>query len=157
VIEEVEEYKMIVAGSYIVVLDFEEDTLVQDFDKEIEAYMYLNDLKNDFGWTFDFVVEDIDFEESYIDFEEEYMDFVEQNFVVEVGIEVVVAYMYLNVEDSVVEHFELVVVNNYYFDEDYVAYMYLIYENYFHYIHFDYYIVDFLHFDWKDRKIEIHH
>ena len=139
-IEEVETCKVVVADSYTVVVDFEEDTLVEGFDTGIEAYMYLNDLKNYFGWVFDF-------EETYIDFEEEDIDFVEDNLVVEVDMEAVVEYMYVNDEDSVEENLEVVVVNNNYFDKDFVTYMYLIYGNYFYYIHFDYYIVDFLYLD----------
>jgi hypothetical protein len=111
VIEEAEPY-MVVA-----VVDFEEDTLVEDFDKEIEAYMYLNDLKNYFGK--DFVGEDIDFVEHNFEME------------VEVDMESVVAYKYLNVEDFVEESFA-VVVNSYCFGKDFVEHMYLIYENYFY-------------------------
>ena len=35
--------------------------------------------------------------------------------------------------------------------------MYLNDESYLYYIHLDYYIVDFLRFDQKDKKVEIHH
>jgi len=107
---EMEAYIVFVVESCFAV-DYEMETFEEDFDKEMEAYMYLNDLKNYFEKENDFV-----------ELEEENIDFVE----VEVDLLDVVGKMYLNVE-YFVENYFVVVVKNHYFDMDFEVYMYLIY------------------------------